>query len=106
MIFVGVDWAEAHHDVCVLNEAGEILARKRIPDSLSGIRALHELLGGQQLAIDTKTGQVIRLSEADTDQSLLISASESCLMESGLSRVPLRGFACLSEARFDPRLPG
>ncbi len=45
MIFVGVDWAEAHHDICVLDEAGEVLARKRIPDTLVGVRALHELLG-------------------------------------------------------------
>ena len=45
MIFVGVDWAEAHHDICILNEAGEILAKKRIPDTLAGVRALHELLG-------------------------------------------------------------
>jgi hypothetical protein len=44
MIFVGVDWAETHHDICVLNEAGEVLARKRIPDTFEGVRALHELL--------------------------------------------------------------
>ena len=44
MIFVGVDWAESHHDICVLDEAGEVLARKRIPDSLVGVRALNELL--------------------------------------------------------------
>lgn len=46
MIFVGVDWAEAHYDICVLDEAGEVLARKRIPDTLLGVRALHDLLGG------------------------------------------------------------
>jgi hypothetical protein len=45
MIFVGVDWAEAHHDICILDEAGALLARKRIPDTLPGVRALHELLG-------------------------------------------------------------
>ena len=45
MIFVGVDWAEAHHDICILDEAGEVLARKRIPDTLPGVRTLHELLG-------------------------------------------------------------
>jgi hypothetical protein len=44
MIFVGVDWAEVHHDICVLDEAGDVLARKRIPDTLEGVRALHELL--------------------------------------------------------------
>ena len=25
MIFVGVDWAEAHHDVCVLDDQGAVL---------------------------------------------------------------------------------
>jgi hypothetical protein len=45
VIFVGVDWAESHHDICVLNEAGGVLARKRIPDTLVGVRELHELLG-------------------------------------------------------------
>ena len=45
MIFAGVDWAEAHHDICVLDEAGDVLARKRIPDTLAGVRTLHELLG-------------------------------------------------------------
>ena len=45
MIFVGVDWAEAHHDICILSEAGDVLARKRIPDTLAGVRTLHELLG-------------------------------------------------------------
>jgi hypothetical protein len=44
MIFVGVDWSETHHDVCVLNEAGDVLSRKKIPDTLAGVRALHELL--------------------------------------------------------------
>jgi hypothetical protein len=44
MIFVGVDWAETHHDICVLDEAGDVLARKRIPDTLQGVRGLHELL--------------------------------------------------------------
>ena len=45
MIFVGVDWAEAHHDICVLDEAGTFLAKKRIPDTLAGVAELHEILG-------------------------------------------------------------
>jgi Transposase len=44
MIFVGVDWAESHHDICVVNESGDVLARTRIPDTLEGVRALHETL--------------------------------------------------------------
>ena len=30
MIFVGVDWAEAHHDVCVLDSEGRVLVRGSI----------------------------------------------------------------------------
>jgi hypothetical protein len=44
MIFVGVDWAEAHHDVTVLDQAGAALARLRIPDSLEGLRRLHAVV--------------------------------------------------------------
>ena len=44
MIFVGVDWAEAHHDICVLDETGVVVSKKRIPDTLAGVAALHELL--------------------------------------------------------------
>jgi hypothetical protein len=44
MIFVGIDWAEAHHDVCVLNPEGEVLATRRIPEGLGGVARLHALL--------------------------------------------------------------
>ncbi len=30
-VFVGDDWAEAHHDVHLMNEAGDRLAAKRLP---------------------------------------------------------------------------
>ena len=41
MIFVGVDWAEDHHDVCVMDEAGEVVGRRRIADSVEGLGELH-----------------------------------------------------------------
>ena len=44
MIFVGDDWAEAHHDVHVMNDAGERLARRRLPEGLDGIAAFHGLI--------------------------------------------------------------
>jgi hypothetical protein len=43
MIFVGVDWAEAHHDVCVLDDEGSVLERRRVLDTLEGLRELVEL---------------------------------------------------------------
>jgi len=45
MLFVGVDWAESHHDVCVVDDEGRVLGRRRINDSLAGVGELHSLLG-------------------------------------------------------------
>jgi hypothetical protein len=42
---VGDDWAEDHHDIEVMDEAGQVLARKRLPEGVAGIGQLHELTG-------------------------------------------------------------
>ncbi len=42
--FVGDDWAEAHHDVHLMNEAGDRLAAKRLPEGLTGIAAYHAVV--------------------------------------------------------------
>jgi len=44
VLFIGDDWAEAHHDIEIEDEAGRVLARRRLPDGLVGITALHELV--------------------------------------------------------------
>ncbi len=44
MIFVGDDWAEAHHDVYVCDEAGVKLAAKRLPEGIDGMAKLHDLV--------------------------------------------------------------
>jgi len=44
VLFVGVDWAEDHHDVCVMAEGGEVLGKRRVPDSMVGIGDLHGLV--------------------------------------------------------------
>ena len=44
MIFVGDDWSEDHHDVCLMDQAGKRLASRRLPEALTGIRQLHELI--------------------------------------------------------------
>ena len=46
MIFVGDDWSEDHHDICVLDEPGHRLARRQLPEGVAGVSALHELLAG------------------------------------------------------------
>jgi transposase len=39
-----VDWAEDHHDVCVMAEDGVVLGKRRVPDSVVGIGDLHGLI--------------------------------------------------------------
>lgn len=43
-VFVGDDWAEAHHDVHLMNDDGDRLAARRLPEGLEGVTALHELV--------------------------------------------------------------
>ena len=38
---VGIDWAEADHDACVLDGYGEALGAKRLADGLEGVARLH-----------------------------------------------------------------
>jgi transposase len=43
-LFCGIDWAEAHHDVAIINEDGELVTKKRIPDDPAGFTQLVEML--------------------------------------------------------------
>jgi transposase len=45
LIFVGVDWAEDHHDICVMDAEGTVLDRRRVTDTVQGLGELHELVG-------------------------------------------------------------
>jgi transposase len=68
MIFVGDDWAEDHHDVYLMDEAGQRLASRRFPEGLAGIRGLHELIATHA----QEPGQV--LVGIETDRGLWVSA--------------------------------
>jgi transposase len=44
MLFVGDDWAEDHHDVYLMNDTGDKLAARRLPEGLAGMRVFHALI--------------------------------------------------------------
>ncbi len=67
-IFVGIDWAEAHHDICVLDEPGTVLAKRRIAEGLEGVGQLHELLADHA----TDPNEVV--IGIETDRGLLVGA--------------------------------
>jgi hypothetical protein len=69
VLFVGDDWAEDHHDVCLQDGQGQVLAARRLPEGVAGIARLHELIGGHLdgddpaqvlLAIETDRGPWVR----------------------------------------------
>lgn len=43
-LFCGIDWAEAHHDVAIIDENGQLVAKKRITDDPTGFTELIEAL--------------------------------------------------------------
>lgn len=44
MLFLGDDWAEDHHDIELVNETGRRLAKRRLPEGVSGLETLHTLV--------------------------------------------------------------
>jgi transposase len=63
-LFVGDDWAEDHHDVEVMSESGKVLARRRLPEGVAGITALHALIGAH-LGEDADDADVVVGIETD-----------------------------------------
>src|SRR5436305_770017 len=43
-VFCGIDWAEDHHDIAIVDRDGQLLARRRISDDAAGLAALLALL--------------------------------------------------------------
>lgn len=64
-MFLGDDWAEGHHDVELVDEAGHRLARRRLVEGVSGLAELHALVaehlddgpeqGPEQLVVGIET---------------------------------------------------
>jgi len=68
VIFVGVDCAEAHHDVHVADEAGKRLGKARLPEGGDGIARFHELVGAH---VEDPAEVVIGI---ETDRGLFVTA--------------------------------
>jgi transposase len=72
-IFCGIDWAESHHDVAVVDDTGQRLAKQRISDDLAGFTALTALLAdltAQHLGSADPVPLDIAL---ETDRGLLVA---------------------------------
>jgi transposase len=68
VIFVGIDWAEAHHDVCVLDEGGAVLVKGRVVDGVEGLARLHAMVAEHA---EDPTEVLVGI---ETDRGLLVGA--------------------------------
>ena len=92
-VFCGIDWAEDHHDVALVDEAGTLLARQRIPDDADGYQHLLELLAHR--GDDAEHPIPIAI---ETPRGLLVA----CLRAAGRPIYPINPLAVPSEPRRSP----
>jgi transposase len=68
MLFLGVDWGERHHELCLLDQDGSVLVTRRIADSLAGVGELHALVA---VHVEDPAQVVVGI---ETDRGLLVGA--------------------------------
>ncbi|MFF5265483.1 IS110 family transposase [Actinomadura viridis] len=71
-MFVGDDWAEDHHDVELMDVAGRVLARAKLPEGVGGMTRLHAMVA-EQLG-DVGPGEVQVLVGIETDRGPWVTA--------------------------------
>jgi transposase len=64
VLFVGDDWAEAHHDVDVVDAQGRRLVRRRLGEGVDGLAALHAMVA-DHLDPDDEPADVVVGIETD-----------------------------------------
>jgi len=71
LLFVGDDWAEAHHDIEIVDETGRRLIWARLPEGLAGISRFHELVADH---LDPDAGPAQVLVGIETDRGPWVQA--------------------------------
>jgi transposase len=89
--FCGIDWAEDHHDIALVDRDGQLLARRRIGDDAAGLAALLDLLAGH----GDSAGDLIPVA-IETPRGLLVA----CLRATGRKVYPINP---MSVARYRDR---
>ncbi len=100
MVFVGHDWAEAHHDVYVEDAQGQRLAKARLPEGVEGVARFHELVA---MFVEEPSEVVIA---TETDRGLfigsLVAAGYTVVAVNPLSTARYRERHSTSGAKSDP----
>ena len=83
-VYCGIDWAEAHHDITLVNRDGQLLARRRISDDAAGLAQLPDLLAEH----GDSPGDLIPVA-IETPRGLLVA----CLRATGRKVCPINPMA-------------
>ncbi|WP_405176899.1 IS110 family transposase [Nocardia sp. NBC_01377] len=101
-LFVGDDWAEAHHDVEVMDNSGRRLAKARLPEGVAGMAKLHAIIGD---LVGEDADEVEVLIGIETDRgpwvSALVAAGYAVLAVNPLQAARFRDRLGVSRAKSD-----
>lgn len=103
MLFLGDDWAEAHHDIELEDDQGRLLVRRRLPEGVAGLAALHGLVG-DHLVEGAEPEQVLVGIETDRGPwvQALIAAGYTVYPINPLQAARYRERHAVSGAKSDP----
>ncbi len=81
MIYCGIDWAEKTHDVALVDDSGQVVAKRHITDDAAGYKILLDLLaecGDTEefpipVAIETSRGLLVAVLRTGTRQVFAIN---------------------------------
>jgi len=99
-VFVGHDWAEAHHDIYVEDGNGRRLEQARLSEGIEGVARFHDLVAGH---VDDPTEVIVA---TETDRGLfvgaLVAAGYTVLAVNPMSTSRYRERHSTSGAKSDP----
>src|SRR5688500_14965441 len=100
VVFVGHDWAEAHHDVYVEDVQGRKLAGGRLPEGVEGVRRFHELVA----SFIEEPSEVVVATETDRGLFVgsLVAAGYTVIAVNPMSVARYRERHSTSGAKSDP----
>ncbi|MFF0044713.1 IS110 family transposase [Streptomyces mirabilis] len=99
-IFCGIDWAENHHDIALVDQDGDQVAKLRISDDSAGLHALLELLARHGDSPEARIPVAI-----ETPRGLLVASLRATGREvyaiNPLAAARYRDRSSVSRAKFD-----